>query len=312
MALKDIKAKIGATKRMHTVTRAMEAVSAAKMRKTQEAAFAGRAYARAALSILARLSGSADVARHPLTQERRAAGAAYVGGSGKVALLVITSDKGLAGGLNSGVLKRAASELAARGGREVTTIYAYGRKGEEFFGRREYKIAQSFENKSDDVSIAEMQELSRELSEKFLAGEFDEVYAVFSNFRSTFEQIPTFRKLLPLSVENISELVHDIHPAKGKWSDEPVLESPASYEVEPSADEVLDLLIPRLVAVSLYHMLLEAKASEHSARMVAMKSASDKSKEVAHDLTRVYNKVRQAAITREVSEIVGGREALAA
>ena len=99
-------------------------------------------------------------------------------------------------------------------------------------------------------------------------------------------------------------------PVKGKWAETPEIEAPASYEVEPSGGEVLSLLIPKLVAVALYHMLLEAKASEHSARMVAMKNASDKSKEVTRDLNRVYNKARQAAITREVSEIVGGREAL--
>jgi F-type H+-transporting ATPase subunit gamma len=313
MALKDIKAKIQATKRMNTVTRAMEAVSAVKMRKTQESAFAGRAYARAALSILARLSGSRDVLRHPLTQSREVK---------KIALVVITSDKGLAGGLNSGVIKAAlraahatdlSPEASSDSSRSIdsVTIFAYGKKGEEFFSRRGYKIAAAFENKTDDVPLSVMEELSAELSKGFLAGEYDEVVAVYTNFRSTFEQIPTVRKLLPLTVESISELVQDIQPAKGKWSSDAALTSPNSYEVEPSADEVLGLLIPRLVAVSLYYMLLEAKASEHSARMVAMKNASDKSKEVTKTLTRQFNKVRQAAITREVSEIVSGREALA-
>ena len=301
MALKDIKAKIVATKRMNTVTHAMEAVSAAKMRKTQEAAFAGRAYARAALAILARLSGSAEVGRHPLTQVREVK---------KTALVIITSDKGLAGALNSGVIRAAVRELGSRD-KDSVVVYAYGRKGEEFFRRRGYEMARAYENKRDDIALSEMQELSRDLSDGFLAGNFDEVVAVFSNFRSTFEQTPTVRRLLPLSVESVSQIVQDIRPAKGKWSNEPVLTSPASYTVEPGADEVLGLLIPRLVAVSLYFMLLEAKASEHSARMVAMKNASDKSKERVHDFTRLYNKLRQAAITREVSEIVGGREALA-
>ena len=267
MALKDIKAKILATKRMHTVTRAMEAVSAVKMRKTQESAFAGRAYARAALSILARLSGSSDVQRHPLTNVREVK---------KTALVVITSDKGLAGALNSGVIKAALRAIEGRS-TESIIVFAYGRKAEEFFSRRDFKIAKSFENKTDEVAIEVLQEIASGLSAGFLAGEYDEVVAVYSNFRSTFEQIPTTRKLLPLSVEGIAELVQDIQPAKGKWSDEAMLESPNSYEVEPSADEVLGLLIPRLVAISLYYMLLEAKASEHSARMVAMKNASDKS-----------------------------------
>jgi F-type H+-transporting ATPase subunit gamma len=301
MALKDIKAKIASTHRTHKVTRAMEAVSAVKMRKTQASALAGRPYARAALSILTRLSGTEDVKRHPLAQHREGT---------KLALVLITSDKGLAGGLNSGVLKRAAEELADRDAGEVT-IYAYGKKGDEYFRRRGYRIAQSFANKVDEVSLQDMELLAKELSVRFLAGDYDKVITVYSNFKSTFEQQPTRRRLLPLSLPALRDIVEGIIPAKGKWSHEPILEAPAAYEAEPSDGEVLGVLIPRLIAVSLYHMLLEAKASEHSARMVAMKSASDKSEEVAHDLTRLYNRIRQANITREVSEIVGGREALA-
>lgn len=301
MALKDIKSKIAATHRTHKVTRAMEAVSAVKMRKTQSAALAGRPYAHAAVSVLARLSGSGEVSRHPLSQTRPVR---------TTALVVITSDKGLAGALNSGVIKEAARIVAERPVESVV-VYAYGKKGEEYFARRSYRIMRAFENKADDVEIVATEALARELAEGFLAAQFDEVIAVYSRFKSTFEQVPTTHGLLPLSLETLAELVADIVPAKGKWSDAPALAAPAAYTVEPSADEVLGVLVPRLVAVALYHMLLEGKASEHSARMVAMKNASDKSKEVAHDLTRLFNKRRQAAITREVSEIVSGREALA-
>lgn len=304
MALKDIKAKIGATNRTHKVTRAMEAVSAAKMRRTVTAALAGRAYARAALGILARLSASADLARHPLLQSREMK---------KAALLVITSDKGLAGALNSGVIK-AATEVLAPYPADAVTIYAYGKKGHDFFARRGYRVAQFIENKKDDVEKNVMEELAQALSERFAHGDFDAVLVAYSNFKSTFEQQPTVRTLLPLSVESVRELVDDIVPEKGAQSihvREESLTAPA-YTIEPEGADVLSTLLPRLVASSLYHMFLEAKASEHSARMVAMKSASDKSKEVAHALTRLANKLRQAAITREVSEIVGGREALAA
>jgi F-type H+-transporting ATPase subunit gamma len=302
MALKDIKNKIKATQRTNKVTRAMEAVSAVKMRKTQGAAIAGRPYARAALSILARLSGSSDIKRHPLATVREAR---------KIALVVITSDKGLAGAINANVLKQAALVVAGKR-REDVTVYAYGKKGEEYFKRREYTLAQAFENRSDDIELATALSLGRELSRGFLAGEYDQVVACYSNFKSTFEQVATVRVLLPLSVAVVEELVRDIVPAKGKFSELAPIEAPAAYTVESEADTILETLVPRLVAASLYHMLLESKASEHSARMVAMKNASDKSKEVAHDLTRLYNKIRQAAITREVSEIVGGREALAA
>lgn len=300
MALKDIKLKILATKRMNKVTRAMEAVSAVKMRKTQNAAFEGRAYARAALAILTRLSGTENVKRHPLAADREGR---------KLALLVLTSDKGLAGGLNSGVLKRAMEAIDDRDRSDVV-IYAYGRKGQEYFHNRGYRIAKSYINKGDSVPLSDMEEIATELSEGFLRGDFDKVVTVYSNFKSTFEQVPTVRRLLPLSLPALTDIVEGIKPSRGKWSNEAILEAPAAYEVEPSGEEILGVLLPRLVAVSLYHMLLESKASEHSARMVAMKNASDKSKEVAHDLTRKANKIRQANITREVSEIVGGREAL--
>ncbi|MDB5237339.1 MAG: synthase gamma chain [Parcubacteria group bacterium] len=301
MALKDIKAKIGATKRMNTVTRAMEAVSAVKMRKTQASALSGRSYARAAIAILTRIAGTDDVKKHPLAQDRPIK---------KIALVVMTSDKGLAGGLNSGVLKQA-SVASKDFAKEDVVVYAYGRKGEEFFKNRSYSVAKSIENKQDDIPLARLEELSDELSAGFLRGDFDKVVVAYTSFKSTFEQIPTTRQLLPLSLPALAEIVAGIVPAKGKWSSEQTLEAPASYEVEPSPEEVLGVLIPRLTAIALYHMLLESKASEHSARMVAMKNASDKSKEVTRDLTRKYNKIRQAAITREVSEIVSGREALA-
>ena len=303
MALKDIKAKIGATKRMNTVTRAMEAVSAVKMRKTQASALSGRSYARAALAILTRIAGTDAVKKHPLAHSRET--------TKKIALLVMTSDKGLAGGLNSGVLKKASAYIDDCRTEQVV-VYAYGRKGEEYFANRGFTIAKSIENKQDEVPLSTMEELSNELSARFLAGDFDKVVVAYTNFKSTFEQIPMLRRLLPLSLPALAEIVEGIVPAKGKWSSEQKLEAPMSYEVEPSAEEVLGVLIPRLTAIALYHMLLESKASEHSARMVAMKNASDKSKEVTRDLTRRYNKIRQAAITREVSEIVSGREALAA
>ncbi len=305
MALKDIKTKIQATERTHTVTRAMEAVSAVKMRKTQGAAIAGRPYARAALRVLARLSGSADLARHPLMKVRTADVLTK-----RIAMVLITSDKGLAGALNSSVIK-AAAEAVAPYPVDAVTIYAYGKKGEEYFARRNYRIATAFENRHDTIEISVMEKLSAELSQAFMDETCDEVLIAYSNFKSTFEQVPTVRRLLPLAGAEVTRLVEDIVPEKGKWSELGTSQSVPAYSMEPESDEVLGILVPRLVAISLYHILLEAKASEHSSRMVAMKNASDKSKEIAHDLTRLFNKIRQAAITREVSEIVGGREALA-
>lgn len=305
MALKDIKSKIKATERTHKVTRAMEAVSAVKMRKTQTVALAGRHYARAALAILARVSGSASLANHPLMQGRTSDGR-----PSKVALVILTSDKGLAGALNSGVIQAAVNAIKDYPVSDVT-VYAYGRKGEEYFARRGYVIARAIENKSDEVDLSVTEELANTLTQEFELGTYDEVLVAYSNFKSTFEQLPAVRRVLPLSLKSVELLVEDIIPVKGKWSELEELEAPAAYSVEPEDADVLQYLLPRLVSASIYHFLLEAKASEHSARMVAMKNASDKSEEVAIDLTRRFNKIRQAGITREVSEIVGGREALA-
>ena len=311
MALKDIKTKIQATLRTHKVTRAMEAVSAVKMRKTQASALAGRPYARAALSVLTRVAGTEVMKHHPLMGGLRKSSSESGLTKSKLALVIITSDKGLAGALNGSVIKSAVTALGGRSADDVV-VYAYGKKGEEFFRRRNYEIRKSFENRGDEVSLTHMETMAKELSEGFLRGDYDKVITVYSNFKSTFEQTPTTRRLLPLSLQALKEIVDGIVPSKGKWSNLQTIEPPATYSVEPDEAEVLDRLVPRLVAVALYNMLLEAKASEHSARMVAMKSASDKSKEVAHDLQRLFNKIRQASITREVSEIVSGREALAA
>lgn len=280
----------------------MEAVSAVKMRKTQETALAGRSYARAALSILTRLSQSSDLSEHPLLEQRDIR---------RIALVIITSDKGLAGALNSSVLKAASEALKAYRD-DAVTVYSIGKKGEDYFARRGYTVARAFENKHDAIDIALTQELSEIVTGLYKEGAYDAVFVAYSNFHSTFEQTPTVHQLLPLSVERLKILVGDIVPHKGRFSDLRLPQGAPVYTIEPNAEEVLSALIPRLVGISLYHMLLESKASEHSARMVAMKSASDKSKEVAQALTRTYNKVRQAAITREVSEIVSGREALAA
>ena len=147
--------------------------------------------------------------------------------------------------------------------------------------------------------------------QSFAAGTYANVAVVYQNFVSTFEQVPFKRQILPLDPEQIHEIMVDIKPKKGKFSENTSEQDcKITYTVEPSAEEVLNTLIPQLVQIMLYHALLESKASEHSARMVAMKNATDKSKEVVKALTLVYNKERQAAITAEVSEISGGIEAM--
>jgi F-type H+-transporting ATPase subunit gamma len=298
--LKSIKSKIVSYKKTGTVTHAMEAVSAVKMRKGQERALSGRSYAASALSILERLAGTADVARHPLMQERM----------GKTAVIVVTSDKGLAGALNSGVIRKAESEISRLHiDKKDVIVFAFGRRGGEYFTSRGYRVESTHTNVSDGVSETEIAEISTAIINR---QEIAHVVVAYQNFISTFEQEPTCRQIVPITQELIREMVAGIRPAKGKYAPHHAedLNHPAAYTIEPDADAVLDVLLPRLLNIAIFHALLEAKASEHSARMVAMKSATDKAKEMAQGLTRTFNKVRQAAITREVSEITSGIEAM--
>jgi F-type H+-transporting ATPase subunit gamma len=301
--LKEIKSKIRSTARTRTVTKAMEAVSAAKMRKTQSTAIAGRPYARAAASVLARVQGTRELDEHPLTQVREAKKALYI---------VITSDKGLAGALNSGVLRAAARDIEERGlVPQDTGIVAIGRKAQDFFSRRGFPI-EAYRPNTDEISSDAIEAIVSAAATRFSEGAVDEVIIVYQNFISTFEQKPTLRALFPLSLDELRKLVNDIKPRKGEKAEAPVEGVAGGYTVEPTEAEVLDAILQKLAAIFVYHALLESQASEHSARMVAMKGASDKAAEMQHALTLKFNKARQAAITREVSEITGGMEAMAA
>jgi len=302
--LKNIKLKIQSVKKTSTVTRAMEAVSAVKMRKAQERALSSRLYAAAALSMLERIAGSADLSHHALMQPQK----------GKTALVLITSDKGLAGSLNSSVIKRAERELRDKGlATEDVLVFAIGKRGAEYFANRGYEVRARHENMSDDVSEADVREIAEAVIALHAAGEIGGVIAAYTNFVSTFEQEPTTRQIVPITQPMVREMVDGIRPARGKYAptkDEAVAAHAAPYEIEPSPEAVLTVLLPKLIAIALFHAILESKSSEHSARMVAMKSATDNAKERAKQYTRLFNKIRQASITREISEITSGIEAM--
>ncbi len=304
--LRAIKDKIRSVGKTHQVTKAMEAVSGVKMRKSQIAALTARPYALASLRILGRVSSSTDVSKHPLVLRRSVS---------KVLVVVITSDKGLAGSLNSGITKRAVAALAERGvSRESTGIIAIGRKGEEFFSRRGYILEERIATMKDESSLVDFGQVVALITDLFTRGEYDECLLVYTNFRSTFEQEPVVRTLLPLSLDGVKEMIKGITPERGKFAETKEttekLTHSADYLFEPSPEAVFDSLLPRLIAIELYHAFVESKASEHSARMVAMRNASDKAEEVSFLLTREYNKARQSAITREMSEIIGGMESM--
>ena len=299
MALKQIKNKIIATKKTGQVTKAMESVSAVKMRKSQERAFAGRPYVHAALRILSRLAQSDQGTSHPLTTPRE------VGG---VLAIIVTSDKGLAGSVNSAVLKQA--EILFKEN-EVVDVIAIGRKAVEFAAREKKTTLATYTNVSDGITIDDVYDMSEKALEAFKSGTYKKVVVIYQNFISTFEQEPTTRQVLPLNTSEIQNIMGGIKPKTGRFSENEVTaDAQTPYKVEPSPEEVLNTLLPQLVQIMFYHALLESKASEHSARMVAMKNATDKSKEVVKALTIKFNNKRQAAITAEVSEITAGVESM--
>lgn len=299
--LKAIKTKIRSVEKTQKVTKAMEAVSAAKMRKSQHRAFTGRSYAKAAVAILARVSGANELSHHPLTQTRTVSKALYI---------VITSDKGLAGALNSAVLRNTAADIAASGlPKEAISIIAVGRKANDFFTIRGFSV-ETYHPNTDDITSLIISEIVHEAASDFAHARVDVVKIAYQNFISTFEQRPTIRTVFPLSLQELQHVVSDIRLLKAPGESASTNTQPTTYTIEPSETEVLGAVLPRLASVFVYHALLETQASEHSARMVAMKSASDKAEELTHGLTLRFNKARQASITREVSEITGGMEAM--
>lgn len=300
MALKQVKNKIIATKKTGQVTKAMEAVSAVKMRKSQERAFVGRPYVRSALNILSRLSASRDGLSHPFAKVRP---------DGKHLLIMVTSDKGLAGSVNSAVQKKV-DEIIASG--ENLEILAIGRKAVEYAAREGVTLLGDYINVADGVVLSDVSSMADKVLSLYESPEYQKVSIIYQNFLSTFEQLPTLRTVLPLNPDEIKLMMEGIKPKTGKWNEVADKDNGTAtdYTVEPSSEEVLNVLIPQLVSIIIYHALLESKASEHSARMVAMKNATDKSKEMIKSLTIKYNKARQAAITAEVSEITAGAEAM--
>lgn len=300
MALKLIKNKIKSTLRTSKVTKAMEAVSAVKMRKSQERALEGRPYANAALRILERVSHVHDAHMHPLFRQNE---------TGKHCIIVVTSDKGLAGSLNTSVLKEVYVRLQNVKKEDVELI-CFGKKSYEHFMRRGYTIPHHYLNVHDDVELADMEQVVSFIIDGYTQKRYASVSVVYQRFISTFEQNATMSDLLPLHTESLTKIVGDIVPKRGRFSDLHEEQKAVAYTVEPNQASVYRALFPMLIKIMLYHVLLESKASEHSARMVAMKNATDKAKEVIHMLTLMYNKERQSVITAEVSEITGGIEAM--
>jgi F-type H+-transporting ATPase subunit gamma len=289
-----------------TIAKAMEMVAATKMRRSQERALRARPYALEVLRILAYVQTKTNYV--PAIMRKRSIK--------KTAVVVIASDRGLAGAFNSNVfrvLERRIFSHTHEGHERV--FIAVGKKTEEFLLRRGITPHASFKHFGDYVRIEQIRPLSQLLFDGFMDKSWDRVLVIAPHFRSTLKQDVLARLLLPTDAHRIWETIRDIAPEYGKYSELHHLESRKElarhmdafeYLIEPSPQEVLDALAPRLLEINLYHAVLEANASEHSARMVAMKSASDNARDLSEALLLQYNKARQAAITQEITEIIQG------
>jgi F-type H+-transporting ATPase subunit gamma len=305
MSLKSVKTKIKSIDKTRQVTRAMEAVSAVKMRKSQMSAISVRPYALSALKILQSISGAIETVNHPLTTPRPVK---------KTLLVLVSADKGLAGSYGSLLLKNAYRFITEKNlTQEDTVLICIGKKAYEHFTKRGWTILNHYERWGDHVSYNAVEPLALQVKESYLTHEYDQAFIVYTNFISTLKQAVFARQLLPVTYDGVDAVVRGITPERGKFSEmgADLNKTPTKeYSFEPSSEEIVSELIPVLFNIQIYHSVLEANASEHSARMLAMKNASDNAKEISRGLKLHFNKVRQAAITREVSEIVGGMESM--
>jgi F-type H+-transporting ATPase subunit gamma len=278
-ALLDIRRRIRSVKSTQQITKAMKMVSAAKLRRAQEAMFAARPYARKMMEVLNSMASRANPDAHPLLQER---------GQEQVLLVVITADKGLCGGFNANIIRTAARVLADRAGQEVQ-LALVGRKACDFFRRRPVQVRSEHVGVFQALRYETARALAHELIEAYTEGEVHQVFLVYNEFKSVIQQRIVVDRLLP--VER-----HALNPR------EPALD----YVYEPAPEGIFAEILPKHVEVQVWRALLESAAAEQGARMTAMDSATNNATDVIDRLTLHMNKVRQAAITKEIIEVVAG------
>jgi F-type H+-transporting ATPase subunit gamma len=296
--LRDIRRRIKSVKSTAQITKAMELVAAAKMKKAQDQALAGRDYADKLNKVLVNLKANTDEESHPLLGLRE-------GGKGKELMLVISTGRGLCGGLNTNLLKKVRREVSE--GAEYVTV---GKKLRQSIAKAGGVIVTDWDV-ADPVPFNDAKPIARFLTEQFLSGDYDKITVAFNNFVSTLTQTPHVSQLLPIKADALAEKRAYEGVGKDKISetdDAAALNN--DYEFEPNAEGVLDKLLPLYINFQIYQMLVEARASEHSARMVAMKAATDNANSMVKDLTLEYNKARQAAITAELLEITTAMKAM--
>ncbi|SDX65401.1 ATP synthase F1 subcomplex gamma subunit [Modestobacter sp. DSM 44400] len=312
-SLRALRRRIRSTQSTKKIFSAQELIAGARIVRAQNRVTASKPYAREITRVLSALAGSASL-DHPLLTERDK--------PGRVAVLVITSDRGFAGSYNVNVLRRTEELLRLlRDEGKEPLLYVVGRKGETYYRFRERDTADTWTGFSEQPGYENAQEVGSVLIDAFTAGAdddgtgagadgvlgVDELHIVYTEFRSLLSQVPVAKRMAPLEVEEVEEFrdERDEEVQAQRTSD-----VPTSYEFEPSAEALLDALLPKYVTTRIYAAMLEAAASESASRRRAMKSASDNAEELAKNLARQANQARQAEITQEISEIVGGADAL--
>ena len=279
----DLRRRIRSVKNTQQITKAMKMVAAAKLRRAQERMMAARPYSAALREVLASVSTRVDVSKHPLLAEREQ--------EKKVLLLVVAADRGLAGAFNTNVIRGSQNAIAEKGWQEVHLL-PIGRKAFDFFKRLTLTIRRQPLHVYQALSLETAREIANGFIEDFLSGEFDAVYVVYNEFKSIIAQRVTVERILPLERTWAS----DTEPA-------------IDYIYQPSPEQILADLLPKHIEFQLYRVLLESAAAEQGARMTAMESATKNASEMISHLTLTYNRIRQAAITKEIIEIVSGAAA---
>jgi F-type H+-transporting ATPase subunit gamma len=288
--LKEVRIRIASINSTQQITKAMKLVSATKLRRAQNSILQMRPYAQKLNGILANLAGTMEVdSLKALFTPRK--------DTSKILLVVITSDRGLCGSFNANVIKLAARLASEKYAGKNITILPVGKKGAEYFSRQSYPVVNDFKDTFQDLSAKSGFEIGQHILNQFTAGRFDKVELVYNQFKNAATQILTAEQFLPIDPASLDTTNAD-------------RSSRNEYIFEPSAGGILETLIPQILKTQVYRSLLDSLASEHGARMIAMDKATDNAGELLKALKIEYNRVRQAAITTEISEIVGGAAAL--
>lgn len=279
---KTIKRRLKSISSTKKITKAMEMMAAVKMRKAVAQVAATRSYAKFAWQMLADIAGKVDVTLHPLLAKREMK---------KIGLIFITSNRGLAGGFNSRLLTAVNNYI--KDSSVPVEVILMGKRGQKIYQRFGHQVAAEFEKIDLTTSLQQIQSMVNMVLNDYHQGKYDRLVVAYTDFISPIKQVATIKQLLPIVEET------NVQPEKN-----------LDFKFEPDIKEVLNILLPRLVTMQIYQAVLESDASEHSARMMAMRNASDAADDMITELNYTYNKARQAAITQEIAEIVGGVAAL--